>query len=257
MPRAVGLDRLYREAQHQRRLWTPRGGRPIGWFDAADIATIQAPDGVSSWANKGSGGGVAQNATVAQRPAFSSAGFNGRPCLRFDSGGSQTLVHTLTQASAWTIFAVWVNTTAQSATRGVCSFGAVSATGGTALFARVPGAAFMGCWNVADIPSTHPYGLSPQIGGVIDRNDGTGSFRVNGGAAGTFSGINPNGQPAHIGGVPTEGNAMLLAEAVALDRVASVVECEYLEGYLAWKWGLQGILIPTHAYRNRPPLVGA
>jgi hypothetical protein len=39
--------------------------------------------------------------------------------------------------------------------------------------------------------------------------------------------------------------------------VASVVECEYLEGYLAWKWGLQGILIPTHAYRNRPPLVGA
>jgi hypothetical protein len=38
------------------------------------------------------------------------------------------------------------------------------------------------------------------------------------------------------------------SDAIATDR-------QKLEEYLAWKWGLQGSLPPTHPYKNFPPKV--
>jgi hypothetical protein len=47
-----------------------------------------------------------------------------------------------------------------------------------------------------------------------------------------------------------------IAEILMIPRSCSVYELSLLEGYLAWKWGLQHRLIATHPYRNRPPLIG-
>jgi hypothetical protein len=37
----------------------------------------------------------------------------------------------------------------------------------------------------------------------------------------------------------------------------SFATLQRIEGYLAWKWGLQGNLPATHPNRNRPPLIGS
>jgi hypothetical protein len=47
-----------------------------------------------------------------------------------------------------------------------------------------------------------------------------------------------------------------IAENIMIPRSCSVYELSLLEGYLAWKWGLQDRLIATHPFRNRPPIIG-
>jgi hypothetical protein len=45
----------------------------------------------------------------------------------------------------------------------------------------------------------------------------------------------------------------LLGEIVYYNKVLSTLERQQVEGYLAWKWGLQGSLPADHPYKNAPP----
>jgi len=44
-----------------------------------------------------------------------------------------------------------------------------------------------------------------------------------------------------------------IAEVLLYDRVLGSLEIQYLEGYLAWKWGLQASLAAGHPYKTVPP----
>ena len=48
-----------------------------------------------------------------------------------------------------------------------------------------------------------------------------------------------------------------IAEIVVLASIVSDAVRQRIEGYLAWKWGLQNALIAGHPFANRPPLIGA
>jgi hypothetical protein len=52
-----------------------------------------------------------------------------------------------------------------------------------------------------------------------------------------------------------EGNAYdgLFCEIVIVDGLVTQVEQEEFEGYLAWKWGLEGSLPADHTYKDEPP----
>lgn len=46
-----------------------------------------------------------------------------------------------------------------------------------------------------------------------------------------------------------------LGEIVIINNSLSTPDCQKLEGYLAWKWGLQANLPVSHPYTNTPPVV--
>jgi hypothetical protein len=47
-----------------------------------------------------------------------------------------------------------------------------------------------------------------------------------------------------------------IAEVVITLFVPTLRDRRTIEGYLAWKWGLDANLPADHPYRNRPPLIG-
>jgi hypothetical protein len=47
-----------------------------------------------------------------------------------------------------------------------------------------------------------------------------------------------------------------IAEIVVLASIASGVVRQQVEGYFAWKWGLQNSIVANHPFRNRPPNIG-
>ena len=47
-----------------------------------------------------------------------------------------------------------------------------------------------------------------------------------------------------------------IAEVIILSSIASNNTRQILEGYLAWKWGLQDNLSQDHPYLNHPPFIG-
>lgn len=44
-----------------------------------------------------------------------------------------------------------------------------------------------------------------------------------------------------------------LQETIVYNRALTLSERQIVEGYLAWKWGLQGNLPSNHPYKNQPP----
>lgn len=56
-----------------------------------------------------------------------------------------------------------------------------------------------------------------------------------------------------VNGVNSEWSDCQVAEILLFNRVLSSTEKEIIEGYLAWKWGLQGNLPLDHPYKNAKP----
>jgi hypothetical protein len=78
--------------------------------------------------------------------------------------------------------------------------------------------------------------------GIINFRETTGSL--------TLSGYTVSGLKGSIGN-SWYGN---IHEIVSYETLLTADERQKVEGYLAYKWGLQSILPPTHPYKNtRPP----
>jgi len=273
MPRAVGVDWLYREATHQRRLWTPGLLRPALWLDAADLSTIRIATGVSEWRDK-SGNGRNVTATGTARPTYVPAGLNGLPLIRFDGtanvmGNSGAAL--LRQVSGATLILVTrraANNAVQAAVMGIGTPTATRAaiayrdgsgaegvfTGGRRLNADAFQATSASAYRSAYIIVVGVFNYSAatltlfengtqtstrafQTSGVTD-NDG-GAFYIGANAVGTGGFFNGD-----------------VAEAAVLHSAASRTLREQTEGFLAWKWGLRAALIAGHPFVNRPPLIG-
>jgi hypothetical protein len=46
-----------------------------------------------------------------------------------------------------------------------------------------------------------------------------------------------------------------VSELISLPSVISTTDRQLLEGYLAWKWGIEASLPTGHPFRNTPPTV--
>ena len=90
-PRATGFD--------------PRSIATLSyWLDASDSTTVTTVSGaVSSWASK-VGTGTATQGTAANRPAYTTAGRNGKNVLTFDGTNDFLTTSTLSLAQPFTIF---------------------------------------------------------------------------------------------------------------------------------------------------------
>jgi hypothetical protein len=87
--------------------------------------------------------------------------------------------------------------------------------------------------------------------------NGVCSGYVNGSLYGS-NGFAPNTVPGPIQlGTRTDGQTRIgkLSEIVYVNRGLALSQQQQLEGYLAWKWGLQTNLPSNHPYRNTAPTV--
>ena len=243
MPRGVSpID----EARLQGRLWSPNALRLGAWYDSADLATIATVSGaVTDWRDK-SGNGRNLTAVSTQRPTYTANGFNNRPAINYGAAlNNNRLSWTGAAFNPVRTFGVahWEGPNPFAAYSGLLSF---NYAGNNDLFLAEPSNQWFGArqafLNGNDpIATPLPTIQSPFLWGD---NEAASAGR-------TFMWIGADRNENNRG---WRGK---IAEVVITLFVPTLQERRTIEGYLAWKWGLDANLPANHPYRNRPPLIGA
>ena len=277
----LGNHGLYRHGATFGSSWTPAalGSALALWLDANDASTITLNGStVSQWNDKSGNARNASQAIAANQPTYTPSGLNGKPVVTFD--GADWLFNAnpgalLRNVAGGTVAAVmnYTNFTIQR-----IPITAMNGTGLGVRLATVLQAA--GTLNVvsrridADAATatsnttTYTNGTNVIQVGVARYSDGAIDQFINGTAGGTTGSFPSSGNSSDtdsatlvIGGTSTDdgltlnANQMLgfVGEAVYTNSALSTADRQRLEGYFAWKWGLQNSLPVGHPFRLIPP----
>jgi hypothetical protein len=241
------------------------------WFDAADSTKVTLSGSkVTQWTDKSSNAYSVSQGNDNARPTYSSNVQNGLNGIsfgaglfmftdgsnipNFSSGSSASVFITGRNASTnngWNIVnTMWFNGTEGATSRYHFSFNQ-GGTAGTTLFANstltgqvtsnavLPSAnAILGFTTSPSSSSIHTNGSSNAYGGksLTAANNST-DFMFN------------DARGASVGA------DIIIFEMVGFNTQVSTSERQQIEGYMAWKWGLQENLPSTHPYKNYPPFM--
>jgi hypothetical protein len=249
-------------------LWTPAKITTLGWFDAQDSGTIVQADTagrVSQWTDKGT---AAANhflqATAGNQPTtgvdtisgFNALGFNGT--AYYMAMGSNPFGASVSNAFVFFVMNIKTRTasTLFSLTGGT--------TDGTRWQAHVPyvdNTCYFDCGGI-----TAPNRVSYATGWADNRNVIMGFYCSTTASVqqiwedGTQKAGDATGQTVSTTGNPSIGsNALLeydacsIGEVVIINGTVSATDRQLIEGYLAWRWGLQGNLPGGHPFESYAP----
>ena len=245
--------------------WSPAGISPVLWLDAGDASTMTSGGTVSQWLDKSGNGRHATQSTVANQPITSSRTVNGLNALDFN-GSSHVMAlpdGTIPAGdSNYSMFVVleWDKDTPNQVVVGTMPNG--NATGNWLGGIVTTPAAFGSWWQ--------GYGLN--LGQIAVGAEMWGAWYDNVAAGGTIYG-NKNGSDSITSGTPgVDRNSLTtrqyvgangfssadytdgaICEIVVLDNAISEPDRQDLEGYLAWKWGLEGNLPAGHPHESAAP----
>lgn len=256
-----------------RRLWTPAllGSALALWLDAGDSSTITLNAGnVNVWADKSGNGRNASQGVAAKQPALASNVINGKPVVRGD--GSDDILEV---SNGGNLF--------QNISSGtIILIGRYSRTNSSDLFIAIatPSASIRASLGAQTSGNAHRAGArrldaQGQIvasGGtvvsntpIIQRGDynysgGTIAVAVDGTQLGTasFTGGNTDntlGASTVLFGFGSAFYPMDIGEVIVANAALTTADRQRLEGYLAYKWGLQANLPSNHPFRNAPPFI--
>ena len=267
--------------------WTPveLPQPPALWLDAADAGTITLNgSAVSQWNDKSGNSRNFAQATGANQPAYSATSFNtSYPGVTFD--GSSDFM------SAGDTLDMGTNSlTVMSAVRyannnvGGTIIGKTRAAGGDgrwSLFRSLSGGSFGGGsqnnsvlfigGSIAAFAQVADSSTSVKIDGFVADRSTSGSLKIwsNGVSTATasFTGNSTDfnstdqlllGAYQNSSGTtpPTAGSYLngVIAEVVVVQTAMSDTDRQKLEGYLAWKWGMQASLPADHPYKSAAPV---
>jgi hypothetical protein len=267
-------------------LWTPARISTSLWIDFSDSNSITNSSGISQASDKSGNGRHLLQATPGNRPAYTLTQQNGLNVATFDgSSDSMSLAADLSLGTAHSIFvacknAATINTvlpyqclisggsyTHPSTTTSELLLGAGSVTGtltnerlsSLVLAHDAFGAQVYGRGKTdANIPS----GFITSTAYTTSANTFRGRFQgaddlATSSSAGSFSSTNTR-FPTILRTVGSRGGTVNfwsgeIWEVLVVPRYLSLEETEMIEGYLAWKWGLQGNLPVSHPYKNAAP----
>jgi hypothetical protein len=255
--------------------FSPAEYSPQLWLDADDARTLAFNgSAVSAWANKGTLGGSCSQGTPANQPSYSVDGLAGRGVLTFD-GTNDNLATSSGQLSLITrsVFVIF-GESSSVANAGV--YVARPATGndyerGDALVLG-PGSKTTNSntTNLVGAPTTS-YTLIHALGNVASpfaiygeiKSAGSGTLYVNGTSAAVdssfteFSSLSGGGWliGARIssGAIAAPYFSGRICEVLHFGSTLTTGERQKVEGYLAWKWGIQGLLPSGHPHLSAPP----
>jgi hypothetical protein len=258
-------------------LWTPAQRTVRLWLDAADTGTLF--DATSGGSQPASGAGVARwqdksgnslhvvQSTVAERPLYDSAGFGEKGSLYFDGGDSLTNTTTgLTSGTySGSLNFYWVATREASGGGTIindrqstllCPSQWVQDAFGSFIYSdgansssnvQISGTAYARLSTLGGVVSHHHVSGARDLiwlnGSSETTTTGTGSSIT--GTAGFSVGRRTAAVPIRWTGK--------ICEVIAIASSQTTLERQTIEGYLAWKWGLQGSLPVGHPYKNAPP----
>jgi hypothetical protein len=265
--------------------WTPAdlGSALALWLDADDAGTITLNGtDVSQWNDKSGNGNHVSNATASTQPAYLATGWNGKPTVSFTEIGEEFLFKSgvsnfesnedftlasafefLQLSRAWDMIAGWRSVPNSSA----------SPNGGAPILQAMATAQEIGYHKTDQTDTRIAVAVTTRLGKKIATISRSGGTNGDGGAATvTSTGFS---QPTYItnttqtwesqaatgfqiGGrqqTATQYGSKYISEVVGCNTKLSTADRQKLEGYLAWKWGVEADLPADHPYKTTPPTV--
>ena len=242
------------------------------WLDGADPAgngVIPANGtSITSWVDKSLSGNTCSNASSINSPVLYSSILNGKPVLSFtgpavlNTTTSQWLDNTVMTFpnTKNTIFALVYNDNSTSKSFTANNYiisGRADALISYSSYSGNNFATFIGSgsgWNDlnTNTPSQNMNGVWAITGMTLNTNVLTPYY--NGTALNTKSGTMGSTTGFIIGDAPSGYRGQCwngyMAEIIMFPTVLGNTQRQQVEGYLAWKWGLQGNLPAGHLYKN-------
>lgn len=239
--------------------WTPAQIATALWLDASDASTITLNgSNVSSWADKSGNGRNVTQATAANQPPYSANGFNGKPCIDITAAprylrniGSGTL-----PSVTISFIGQFANLLDTSRSVGYAAEDPAVSPNQSMMMAADGSLRFGGGMTASVAITTNPIirvaTRSPTL--VQDFRDGNAAA------------ISETAPATEIANRINIGNTVVdvalaggtftgkIAEVVFLASEISTENRQKLEGYFAWKWGLEANLPANHPYKLIPPV---
>jgi hypothetical protein len=231
------------------------------WLDAADRSTLTlSGSNVSEWRDKSGNGRNAVGTT--SNPTYTATGFNSRPTVSFSNN--------VLTSSGWSLapnrqFA-WFVVVHLTSTTTPWQRSLVSASGWSNGYLGTYSSTSNILGIAGSTTTTAPIAtgtLSPQLVtylfGTSELSSNTSAVSVNSGTFSTLAGntgeIGTNGVSigANQGGDLQERLLGHLSEVICYNSNVTQPQRQQIEGYLAWKWGLQGNLPFSHTFRMIKP----
>lgn len=238
--------------------WTPAQITTALWLDAADSGTITTVSGaVSQWNDKSGNARNAAQSTAGNRPALTTV--SGYSVVQFDGADDWlNIAASFFPSGAPSGVSFIIAAVAQENSGG---FGAIISTNSGAEGNSGCGLLINNNRTYALFPPTLLNSASTGASRAVLTGTaaaGTSSIYFNATSEGsvTYSYNVTNETFTTLGRYRTgDGNygAFDLSELVVCVDTSSATTRQLLEGYLAWKWGLQGSLPAGHPYKNAAP----
>jgi hypothetical protein len=233
----------------------------VVWFDAADTTTITGTTQVTSWINKGTLGSSATNRVGS---CTSGSTVNGLNYVRCPVGADLQFTLALnTQARSWFYVARQVTPLTSGTFAGLLN--QLSGTGQNSLViayvnattvAPFMGPTAVGVYVASDVPAatlSSVYMLSVVNSVTVGLNvltlNGTAQTLKSSVAAGSYR----VASSIYLLGTAGYNTAVDIMEAICYYGDVTPSVRQRVEGYLAWKWGLQSSLPATHLYSKFRP----
>lgn len=246
-------------------LWTPADTTTAIWLDAADAGTVTLNAGeVSQWDDKSGNGRNATQATDANQPTYNNAAQNGLNVISFNGSTDffdlGTGLDFLTSDATHTTFAVIQNQTFSNL------YGAATGNVGDAslhIGFNNNGLSYrMNRWsNDSNIGITANYNAGQynllqwtwNQGGPKEVYANTMYEGTNGPAGSSLTAMAGGGRIMNVVG---QGYMQAdLGEFIIVHGTPDEQTVDQIEGYLAWKWGMEANLPADHPYKSAAPLV--
>ncbi|CAB4200295.1 hypothetical protein UFOVP1355_38 [uncultured Caudovirales phage] len=244
------------------KLWQPSQIATDLWLDAEDTSTITLNGStVSQWNDKSGNNRNAVQATAVNQPTYNTTGLNGKPALD-TSAGSRAMRSSFGSTITVDAINVFVVFKATAIVGGAQLFDVRNSANGLPLFddsastgfgARVrnDSSVLTGLTSFgSNTTNNNLSSYSFQNGLIENRLNGVGrTASASGSVTCDRIGIFGSGISA-----PSATSAQaVLGEMVVVLSTVSATDTQRVEGYLAWKWGLEANLPVDHPYKNAPP----
>ena len=243
--------------------WTPSLMSTAMWLDASDASSLTAGPGgnVSTWQDKSGNDRHVTQSTSSLQAISGSNTINGLNVLSFDGVDDffDNTSNFLNGQANLTMIAVFLQETNTSGMPVFIGKTSVSNEGigmGYNHAEQKYNAFIWGSGSPVVSFNGEGYNVNKML--ITTRDDSPSyDLFVDGNQIGPVAGIalTLSTSPVKIGKTGWAGQELdgLLAEVLILDYTASTSQRQLIEGYLAWKWGLQGDLPASHPYRHSGP----
>jgi hypothetical protein len=223
------------------------------WLNAGDLGS---GDGVpiGAWASSGRDPLLLSQSNGGLQPILHQNVFAGKPAVRFDAGKCLNTTNTaLDQQNNW----CWVGLIQTSVSNGegmVFMWGAEASAQRRALWASgSTGKLGFSGYNVNVLTNATTSAMSIA---TMVRSSGVISVLLNGTVANSGNVALAPYTYAGLGvGANFSGSEGWTGDMMELVSTANITSQERVEGYLAWKYGLQSLLPVTHEYASAAPLL--